>query len=70
MRRLEWSVGHPTYRERAFFVRTPDLGLSFEVDGIAQASAIFCVAMLARSGNKANVGCPTEARVTKAVDSV
>jgi hypothetical protein len=62
----ECSVRYPTHAED-FFPRTP-IADSFE-SGDGEAVVTSCVAKVARSSRKANVGCPTEAFVLNTVYS-
>ena len=55
-----WSVGHLTYAERLLLVRTPHFGTSLKWRNRFSVGHVSCVAMLARTSGRANVGHPTE----------
>jgi hypothetical protein len=62
MRQFGWSVGRPTNMEGFCSCERLISRASFEVSGIALGVGhVSCIAMLARSSGKANVGHPTEA---------
>jgi len=57
-----WSVGHHTDMEVFWSsAHTPDFGASFEVAESFNYWSCSCVAVLAPSSGKANVGYPIEA---------
>jgi hypothetical protein len=61
MYQFGWSVGHPTYLEDFLSVQTPEFGASFKVAESLKCWSRSCVAVLAPSSGKTNVGYPTEA---------